>query len=188
MIIEPHSAAVIAPRVIWMTGLSGAGKTTVAAELERVLRSADIPVFRLDGDELRQGLNSDLGFSDADRTENIRRVAEVARLMMSAGLVVVVSLISPLKRQRAMAARCVGASAFLEVFIDTPLAIAESRDPKGLYVRARRGEIRQFTGIDAPYEPPDAPDIHIETAGTPPHEAALKILAWLRSRPPTANH
>ncbi len=157
--------------VIWFTGLSGAGKSTLANLLDRRLRARGIHSFVLDGDLLRTGLNRDLGFSDADRSENIRRAAEVARLMADAGLVVLVAFISPFRRDRDAARALFAAGQFSEVFLDTPLAIAEQRDPKGLYARARRGEIPQFTGIDSPYEAPASPELRIDTATSTVDEA-----------------
>ena len=159
------------PHVIWFTGLSGAGKSTLANLLDRRLHAKGVPSFVLDGDLLRTGLNRDLGFSDADRSENIRRVAEVARLMADAGLVVLVAFISPFRRDRDAARALFAAGQFSEVFLDTPLAIAEQRDPKGLYARARRGEIPQFTGIDSPYEAPASPELRIDTATSTVDEA-----------------
>ncbi|WP_269469256.1 adenylyl-sulfate kinase [Cupriavidus taiwanensis] len=141
-------------RVIWFTGLSGSGKSTLANALEVELHSRRMRTYLLDGDNVRRGLNRDLGFSMADRIENIRRIAEVARLMMDAGLVVITALISPFKRERAMARELIGADRFLEVHVCTPLEICEQRDVKGLYKKARAGEISDMTGIDSPYEPP----------------------------------
>jgi len=151
------------PCVIWMTGLSGAGKSTLANLLESRLAALGRHSYILDGDNLRHRLNRDLGFSEVDRTENIRRAAEVARLMIDAGLIVVVALISPLRADRQMAREILQQDAFLEVFIDAPLAVTEARDPKGLYKKARAGQIKQFTGIDAPYEAPLAADLVIDT-------------------------
>lgn len=153
------------PAIAWFTGLSGSGKSSIANAADRALTRAGRATMVLDGDNLRHGLNRDLGFSAADRAENIRRAAETARLMAEAGLVVIVSLISPFREERAMARRIAGDVPFLEVFIDTPLAVCEARDPKGLYDRARAGKIPDFTGISAPYEPPEAPDLAIRTQG-----------------------
>lgn len=151
------------PRCIWFTGLSGAGKSTLANLLEMRLYEQGRHTYLLDGDNLRHGLNSDLGFSEVDRTENIRRVAEVAKLMVDAGLIVLVSLISPFREQRDFARNIFGRHEFVEVFVDTPLQECERRDAKGLYAKARRGELKSFTGIDSPYEPPHSPDIWLKT-------------------------
>jgi len=167
------------PTVLWFTGLSGAGKSTIANLVEAELHSRGHHTYLLDGDNVRHGLNSDLGFTAADRVENIRRVAEVARLMVDAGLIVMVSFISPFRAERAMARSLVGPEEFLEVWVDTPLEVAEQRDPKGLYGKARRGELANFTGIDSPYEPPEHPDVHVETTRTTPHQAAAQVVAAL---------
>jgi bifunctional enzyme CysN/CysC len=151
------------PRVVWFTGLSGAGKSTIANLVEQKLHARGHLTYLLDGDNVRHGLNRDLGFSDGDRAENIRRAAEVAKLMVDAGLIVLVAFISPFRAERRMARELVEDGEFVEVFIDTPLEVAERRDPKGLYKKARRGELRQFTGIDSPYEPPESPEVHIDT-------------------------
>jgi bifunctional enzyme CysN/CysC len=148
---------------VWFTGLSGAGKSTIAAAVAERLLAANRPVTILDGDEIRRGLNSDLGFSAADRSENIRRVGEVARLMAEAGLVVLVPVISPYRadRDRARAIHAAAGLSFVEVFVDTPLDVCEQRDPKGLYARARAGELTGLTGVDDPYEVPEAADVRI---------------------------
>ena len=151
------------PRCIWLTGLSGSGKSTLANLLEKRLHAQGVHTYLLDGDNVRHGLNRDLGFTEADRVENIRRVVEVARLMVDAGLVVLVSFISPFKSERAMARSLFDAGEFTEVFVDTPLAECEMRDVKGLYAKARRGELKNFTGIDSPYEAPDAAEVHLLT-------------------------
>jgi bifunctional enzyme CysN/CysC len=166
--------------ILWFTGLSGAGKSTIANLIERRLLAVGRHTYILDGDNVRHGLNKDLGFTDADRVENIRRVAEVARLMMDAGLIVIVSFISPFRAERRMARELVAPGEFLEVFVDTPLAEAEKRDVKGLYAKARRGELQHFTGIDSPYEPPEKPEIHIDTTKLSPEEGAEAVLASLR--------
>ncbi|WP_438346660.1 adenylyl-sulfate kinase [Methylorubrum populi] len=153
------------PVIAWLTGLSGAGKSTVANAVDRALTEAGRSSMVLDGDNLRHGLSRDLGFTAADRVENIRRAAETARLMADAGLVVIVSLISPFRAERQAARVVAGDIPFLEVFIDTPLAVCEARDPKGLYDRARAGVILNFTGISAPYERPTAPDLTLATPG-----------------------
>ncbi|URN98452.1 adenylyl-sulfate kinase [Leclercia adecarboxylata] len=148
--------------VLWFTGLSGSGKSTVAGALEEALHNVGVSTYLLDGDNVRHGLCSDLGFSDEDRKENIRRVGEVASLMADAGLVVLTAFISPHRAERQMVRERVGNSRFIEVFVDTPLDICEQRDPKGLYKKARAGELKNFTGIDAVYEAPETPDIHLE--------------------------
>jgi len=149
------------PKVLWFTGLSGAGKSTLANRVEQMLHARGCHTFILDGDNLRHGLNRDLGFTAEDRVENIRRVAEVARLMVDAGLIVLVSFISPFRAERRMARERFDAGEFIEVYVDVPLAVAEARDPKGLYRKARAGELPHFTGIDSPYEAPEAPDLHL---------------------------
>ena len=153
------------PVIAWITGLSGAGKSTIAMAVDRALTGSGRATMVLDGDNLRHGLNRDLGFTEADRIENIRRAAETARLMAEAGLVTIVSLISPFRAERAAARATAGDIPFLEIFIDTPLKLCEARDPKGLYVRARSGEIPNFTGVSAPYEEPIQPDLTVPTAG-----------------------
>jgi bifunctional enzyme CysN/CysC len=168
------------PVVLWLTGLSGAGKSTVANLVECELHQRGHHTYLLDGDNVRHGLNRDLGFSEADRDENIRRVGEVARLMVDAGLIVLVSFISPFRAERAAARKLFEPGEFFEIFIDAPLAVAERRDPKGLYRKARRGEIRNFTGIDSPYEPPERPELTINTANVKPAAAAENVLALLQ--------
>ncbi|EOL8957626.1 adenylyl-sulfate kinase [Cronobacter dublinensis] len=148
--------------VLWFTGLSGSGKSTVAGALEEALHQLGVSTYLLDGDNVRHGLCSDLGFSDDDRKENIRRVGEVAKLMVDAGLVVLTAFISPHRAERQMVSEQLGAGRFIEVFVDTPLEVCEARDPKGLYKKARAGELRNFTGIDAVYEAPQAPEIHLD--------------------------
>jgi bifunctional enzyme CysN/CysC len=150
--------------VVWLTGLSGSGKSTIANELEISLHKEGIRTFVLDGDKIRSGLNSDLGFSNSCRTENIRRLAEVAKLMMDAGLLVITASISPFREDRRLAKILIGSENFTEVYIDVPLAVCELRDPKGLYERARKGNILNMTGIDSPYEEPLNPEIHIKNA------------------------
>ncbi len=169
---------------VWFTGLSGSGKSTVAVEVERLLVSQGRPAYILDGDNLRHGLNADLGFSAADRTENIRRVGEVARLMADAGVVALVPVISPYRADRARA-RAVHDEAgvpFVEVFVDTPIELCEARDPKGLYRRARAGEITGFTGIDAPYEAPEAADLRLSPADGDPAAQAAAVVDLLATR------
>jgi bifunctional enzyme CysN/CysC len=165
--------------VVWFTGLSGSGKSTIATLVEKRLHGLGVRTYLLDGDNVRHGLNRDLGFTDADRVENIRRVAEVARLMDDAGLVVVVSFISPFRAERALARALIDEGEFCEVFVDTPLAVAEQRDPKGLYKKARRGELANFTGIDSPYEPPENPELRIDTTALSPEESAERVIARL---------
>ena len=167
------------PRCLWFTGLSGAGKSTVANLVEKKLLSLGKHTYLLDGDNVRHGLNKDLGFTDEDRVENIRRVAEVAKLMTDAGLIVLVSFISPFRAEREMARALFEPGEFLEVFVDTDLAEAERRDVKGLYAKARRGELRNFTGIDSPYEAPDSPELHLRTAEADPLALADKVIAAL---------
>jgi len=148
--------------VLWFTGLSGSGKSTVAGALEQALHQLGVSTYLLDGDNVRHGLCRDLGFSDDDRKENIRRVGEVAKLMVDAGLVVLSAFISPHRAERQMVRDMLGEGRFIEVFVDTPLEICEVRDPKGLYKKARAGELRNFTGIDSVYEAPVAPEIHLD--------------------------
>jgi len=167
--------------VLWLTGLSGAGKSTIANRVEKRLTASGRHTYLLDGDNVRHGLNKDLGFTAQDRVENIRRVAEVSKLMLDAGLIVLVSFISPFRSERRMARELFAPGEFFEVFIDTPLAEAERRDVKGLYRKARRGEIKNFTGIDSPYEPPESPEIHIETMRLDPDAAAERIVAHLEA-------
>ncbi len=166
------------PIVMWLTGLSGAGKSEVANEIEVQLARMNRHTFLLDGDNIRHGLSKDLGFDDADRVENARRLAEVAKLMADAGLIVIVSAISPFRAEREMARDLIG-SEFVEVFIDLPLAEAEGRDTKGLYAKARAGELTHFTGVNSPYEAPTAPDIRIDALTTSPKEAAAEIITRL---------
>ena len=165
--------------LVWLTGLSGAGKSTIAVALEELLHANGVHTYLLDGDELRQGLNRDLGFTPEDRVENIRRAGEVARLMVDAGLVVIAAFISPYRADRAMVRERFAPNDFFEVFVDTPLAVCEQRDPKGLYVRARAGEIPNFTGISAPYEEPESPELRIDTANCSAEAAASRIAALL---------
>ncbi|MFG1403859.1 sulfate adenylyltransferase subunit CysN [Xanthobacter sediminis] len=170
------------PVVLWFTGLSGAGKSTVANLVEKKLNAEGRHTYMLDGDNVRHGLNKDLGFTEADRVENIRRVAEVARLFVDAGLVTLVSFISPFRAERRMARELMGEGEFIEIFVDTPLEVAESRDVKGLYKRARAGQIKNFTGIDSPYEPPEAPEIRLEAGVSAPEQMADQIVAHLREQ------
>ncbi|WP_334164502.1 sulfate adenylyltransferase subunit CysN [Phenylobacterium sp.] len=166
-------------RVVWLTGLSGAGKSTIANLVEKRLHAEGRHTYLLDGDNVRHGLNKDLGFTEEDRVENIRRVAEVAKLMVDAGLIVLVSFISPFRAERRMARDLMEDREFVEVFVDTPLAEAERRDVKGLYAKARAGQLKNFTGVDSPYEPPERPEIRIDTTKLSPEEAAEKIFDWL---------
>jgi bifunctional enzyme CysN/CysC len=168
--------------VLWLTGLSGAGKSTIANRIEKRLAAAGRHTYLLDGDNVRHGLNKDLGFTAQDRVENIRRVAEVARLMVDAGLIVLVSFISPFRSERRMARELFAPGEFFEVFVDTPLAEAERRDVKGLYRKARRGELKNFTGIDSPYETPENPEIRIDTTSLSADEAAARVIGHLESR------
>jgi bifunctional enzyme CysN/CysC len=170
------------PCVVWFTGLSGAGKSTIADTVERKLHAEGRHTYLLDGDNIRHGLNRDLGFTDADRVENIRRIAEVAALMIDAGLIVLVSFISPFRAERQLARERVGSEKFLEIYVDTPLEVAEARDVKGLYAKARRGELPHFTGIDSPYEPPEAPDLRVDTSTMTAEQAADRVIALLRER------
>ncbi|RCL84881.1 sulfate adenylyltransferase subunit CysN [Hyphomonas sp.] len=170
------------PAVLWFTGLSGSGKSTIANALQKLLFAQGKHTFTLDGDNIRHGLNRDLGFTDADRVENIRRVANVARLMSDAGLITLVSFISPFRSERQMARNLMADGEFIEVYVDTPLSVAEDRDVKGLYKKARAGEIKNFTGIDSPYEPPQAPELRIDTVNNSPEEAAEVILGFMREK------
>jgi len=168
--------------LLWYTGLSGAGKSTIANLVDKKLHSMSRHTYLLDGDNVRHGLNKDLGFTDADRVENIRRVAEVAKLMVDAGLIVGTAFISPFRAERHMARSLLHEGAFIEVFIDTPLSVAEHRDPKGLYKKARKGDLKNFTGIDSPYERPENPELTIDTTRQSPEQAADAIIAYLDAR------
>jgi len=170
------------PCVLWFTGLSGSGKSTIANTLEKRLHALGRHTYMLDGDNVRHGLNKDLGFADADRVENIRRVAEAARLFVDAGLIVMVSFISPFRSERTMARELVGAGEFIEIYVDTPLEVCEARDPKGLYRKARAGLISNFTGIDSSYEPPEQPELDLRTSETTPEALAERVLEELRRR------
>jgi bifunctional enzyme CysN/CysC len=169
------------PGVVWFTGLSGSGKSTIANIVESKLHTLGVRTYLLDGDNVRHGLNRDLGFTDADRVENIRRIAEVSGLMVDAGLVVLVSFISPFRAERRLARERVEAGEFIEVHVDTPLDVAEERDPKGLYAKARAGELDNFTGIDSPYEAPESPEVRVDTTTMSAEEAADQVIAALRA-------
>ena len=167
------------PCLIWLTGLSASGKSTIASSLEAMLIDLGYLTYILDGDNLRNGLNKDLSFSDNDRIENIRRVGEVSSLMVDAGLIVISAFISPFHNDRKMVKEMFAKDEFFEIFVDAPLELCEKRDPKGIYKKARRGEIKNFTGIDSPYEVPIDPDIHIKTDMISLKEAVKKILIFL---------
>jgi adenylylsulfate kinase len=163
-------------KVFWMTGLSGSGKSTIAIGVEKALHKKGFLTQVLDGDNVRTGINNNLGFSDEDRTENIRRISEVSKLFLNCGIVVINSFVSPTIKIRAQAKEIIGADDFVEIFINTPLDVCEQRDVKGLYKKARKGEIKNFTGIDAPFEAPPKPDIEIKTAGQSIEESVEKAL------------
>ncbi|HEX3367093.1 adenylyl-sulfate kinase, partial [Phenylobacterium sp.] len=167
-------------QVVWLTGLSGAGKSTIANLVEKRLLAEGRHTYLLDGDNVRHGLNKDLGFTEEDRVENIRRVAEVAKLMVDAGLIVLVSFISPFRAERRMARELMAEGEFVEVFVDTPIAEAEKRDVKGLYAKARAGQLKNFTGVDSPYEAPENAEIRIDTTQLSAEQAAEAIFAWLQ--------
>jgi bifunctional enzyme CysN/CysC len=168
------------PAILWFTGLSGSGKSTIANLVEKALAAEGRHTYLLDGDNVRHGLNRDLGFTDADRVENIRRVGETAKLFLDAGLIVLVSFISPFRSERRMARELVGETEFIEIFVDTPLEVCMARDPKGLYEKAKAGAIRNFTGIDSPYEAPERAELTIKTEEAPPEAQAERILRHLR--------
>lgn len=168
--------------VLWLTGLSGAGKSTIANLVEQRLHAAARHTYLLDGDNVRHGLNKDLGFTDADRNENIRRIAEVAKLMVDAGLIVITAFISPFRSERMMARRLLAEGQFIEIFVDTPIEVAEGRDPKGLYKKARSGQLKNFTGVDSPYEPPLDPELRIDTTRLSPEDAADLVVRFLQKR------
>lgn len=172
--LNPHKGA-----LVWFTGLSASGKTTLAKAVERHLLEIGVRSYRLDGDVVREGLNADLGFSPADRQENVRRITEVGRLMIDAGLVVVVAVIAPYAKDRAATRARFGAGEFFEVFVDTPLAVCEERDPKGMYKRARAGQLADFTGVSAPYEVPDDPELLADGTGDLEGERD-RVIAMLR--------
>lgn len=168
--------------VVWFTGLSGSGKSTIANRLEKRLFQEGINTYSLDGDNIRNGLNKDLSFSEEDRQENIRRIAEVAKLFVDSGLVTITAFISPLKEGRQKAREIIGKKQFVEIFINTPLEVCEARDVKGLYKRARAGEISNFTGISSPYETPENPDLEIKTKNSSVEEAVEIIYVFLKDK------
>ena len=175
------------PAIMWFTGLSGAGKSTIASIVEQRLHARGHHTMLLDGDNVRHGLNRDLGFTEADRVENIRRVGEVAKLMVESGLVVLCSFISPYRAERDMVRSLVEPGEFIEVFVDTPIEDCIERDPKGLYAKAKAGQIKNFTGIDAPYEAPEKPEIHLHTLGQTPEQLSEIVLRALADREIVAN-
>ena len=168
--------------VLWFTGLSGSGKSTIGHRVERMLIERGAFAYVLDGDNIRHGLNSDLGFTPEDRVENIRRIGEVARLFSDAGALVVSAFISPYRKDRDRIRGLMGKGEFVEVFVDTPLEVCEARDPKGLYKKARAGEISNFTGLDAPYEAPESPEVHLRTADLSIDEAATQVIRYLEQQ------
>jgi bifunctional enzyme CysN/CysC len=170
------------PCLLWFTGLPGAGKSTIANIVERDLHALGRHTYLLDGDNVRLGLNRDLGFTTADRVENIRRVGEVAKLMVDAGLMVIAAFISPFRAERQRVRSLFAAGEFIEIFVAAPLEVVEARDPKGLYAKARRGELKNFTGIDSPYETPEAPDLRLDTSDTSAETAAERVILVLRER------
>jgi adenylylsulfate kinase len=167
------------PAVIWLTGLSGSGKSTIANSLEKKLYSENKKTYLLDGDNVRHGLCGDLGFDDKDRVENIRRISEVAKLFVDSGTIIITAFISPFKADRAYCRSLLEAGEFVEVFVDTPIEICEQRDPKGLYKKARSGDIKHFTGIDSAYEEPDAPEVHLAYADETPEQTAERLFTVL---------
>ena len=169
-------------KVIWLVGLSGSGKSTLAGNIEAILHEKGYKTYLLDGDNVRLGLNNDLGFSSKDRTENIRRIAEVARLFNEAGIIVLSAFISPLAADRAQARRLISPENFIEIFIDCPLHVCEKRDVKGLYAKARKGLIPNFTGIDAPFENPKQPDLTVNTETDPPELSLKKLLDFIEPK------
>lgn len=170
------------PALLWFTGLSGAGKSTIADQLEKKLHALGKHTFVLDGDNVRHGLNRDLGFTEADRVENIRRVAEVAKLFVEAGLITLVSFISPFRAERDMARALMAPGEFIEIFVNTPLEACERRDPKGLYRKARRGELKNFTGLDSPYEPPSRPELVLDALNESAGDLADRVVDFMQRR------
>ena len=170
------------PCILWFTGLSGSGKSTIANAVEAALFEQKKHTYLLDGDNIRMGLSKGLTFSDEDRIENIRRIGEVSKLFVDAGLIVLTAFISPFRQDREMVRQLVDKGAFIEIFVDTPLEVCEQRDPKGLYQKARKGEIPNFTGIDSPYEVPEFPEIHIRNDRLPIEEAAAQVLNYLEKK------
>lgn len=168
------------PCILWFTGLSGSGKSTIANAVEEKLYELDIKTYLLDGDNVRHGLNKDLGFSEKDRMENIRRVGEVAKLFVDSGIVTIAVFISPFIKDRELVRNLVEEDEFIEIFVDTPLEVCESRDPKGLYQKARKGIVKNFTGIDSPYEKPRFPAIHLRTKELSVDECVTKVIEYLR--------
>ncbi|MBM3236158.1 adenylyl-sulfate kinase [Candidatus Poribacteria bacterium] len=168
--------------VLWFTGLSASGKSTVANEVERILYERQCLTYVLDGDNIRHGLNKDLGFSPEDREENIRRIGEVARLFANAGLIAMTAFISPYRADRNKARELMGDGQFIEIYVDCPVDVCEERDPKGLYEKAKKGEIKEFTGISAPYEPPENPEIVLNTAELTVEESAQVVISFLEAR------
>lgn len=168
------------PCVLWFTGLSGAGKSTIANAVELTLYNLGQSTYLLDGDNIRHGLCVNLGFSEADRTENIRRIGEVSRLFVDAGLIVLCAFISPFSADRKLVRQMLEPGEFIEIYVSTPLKVCEERDPKGLYVKARKGVIKHFTAVDSPYEPPESPEIIINTAETEVETNVLKVIRYLR--------
>jgi bifunctional enzyme CysN/CysC len=174
--------------VVWLTGLSGSGKSTIANALEKRLYAEGRHTYILDGDNIRSGLCSDLGFSDVDRIENIRRITEVSKLMLDAGLVVITAFISPFRSERKIARELIGNDNFFEVYVKTPLAVCEQRDPKGLYKMARNGSLRNMTGIDSPYECPESPSAIIDTSSSTPYQVAGMLISAIKSRSANSCH
>lgn len=170
------------PVMVWLTGLSGSGKSTIANALEQELFNKNFHTYLLDGDNIRKGINKNLGFSEDDRKENLRRVAEIGKLMLDAGLICIGAFISPLKKDRILVKQIIGKENFFEIFVDTPLELCEARDVKGLYAKARRGEIKNFTGINAPYEKPEEANLVIKTEELTIDEAVLKIINNIENR------